>query len=112
METALEEHRTEVGNTAPGHASRQACRMRAESFVRWLKGRFAPGTRVNRRKHALMTLPEFLARYGTEERCFDALLRWRWPSGIVCPYHGAGHRAVRSTTSSFVHCFVYSVGED
>ena len=33
MESALEEYRTEVGNTAPIHASQRTCRMHAGSFV-------------------------------------------------------------------------------
>ena len=54
VESALEEYRTEVGNTAPSHASRRTCRTHAERFVRWSKDRFAPGTRVNRQKHAFV----------------------------------------------------------
>jgi len=32
-----------------------------------------------------LSLPEFLDRYGTEERCEQALVAARWPSGFVCP---------------------------
>jgi len=28
---------------------------------------------------------EFAALYGSEERCREALERWRWPEGFVCP---------------------------
>ena len=31
---------------------------------------------------------EFLSLYGTEDQCFDALYRWRWPNGFVCPHCG------------------------
>lgn len=33
-----------------------------------------------------MSLPEFLARYGTEARCEAALERARWPQGFICPH--------------------------
>ena len=44
-----------------------------------------------------LTLPEFLASYGTEEQCLDALLQWRWPDGFVCPAcgHDQCHRLAR-----------------
>ena len=29
-----------------------------------------------------ISLNEFLSLYGTEEQCFDALYRWRWPNGF------------------------------
>ena len=32
-----------------------------------------------------ISLNEFLSLYGTEQQCFDALYRWRWPNGFVCP---------------------------
>ena len=31
------------------------------------------------------SLPEFFHDYGTEEQCEQALVRWRWPDGFVCP---------------------------
>lgn len=31
---------------------------------------------------------EFVEHYGTEEKCFDALHRWRWPNGFRCPHCG------------------------
>ena len=31
------------------------------------------------------SLPQFLAEYGTQAQCADALYRWRWPNGFVCP---------------------------
>lgn len=32
-----------------------------------------------------LSLVDFVARYGTEEQCADALERQRWPRGFVCP---------------------------
>lgn len=37
-----------------------------------------------------LSLIEFHQRYGTEEQCHEALVRWRWPQGFVCP--DCGHR--------------------
>ena len=28
---------------------------------------------------------QFMDEYGTEEKCWEALFRWRWPNGFVCP---------------------------
>lgn len=33
-----------------------------------------------------LSFSEFLEHYGTEEQCFDALYRWRWPNGFRCPH--------------------------
>lgn len=39
-----------------------------------------------------MSLREFLACYGTEAQCEQALRAWRWPAGFVCPGCGCtGH---------------------
>jgi len=35
-----------------------------------------------------MSLTEFLQHYGTEDQCFDALYKWRWPNGFQCPSCG------------------------
>ncbi|WP_232053634.1 transposase [Microbulbifer sp. GL-2] len=35
-----------------------------------------------------ISLTQFLKIYGTEEQCFDALCRWRWPNGFSCSYCG------------------------
>jgi ribosomal protein L37AE/L43A len=35
-----------------------------------------------------LSMPESLGRYGTEERCEQALVAARWPSGFVCPACG------------------------
>lgn len=32
-----------------------------------------------------LSLPAFLARYGSEAQCRDALIEQRWPQGFVCP---------------------------
>jgi hypothetical protein len=37
-----------------------------------------------------MSMPEFIARYGTEAQCEAALERVRWPEGFRCPRCG-GH---------------------
>ena len=31
------------------------------------------------------SLVQFMDDYGTEEKCTQALFRWRWPNGFVCP---------------------------
>lgn len=35
-----------------------------------------------------MSLSDFLALYGTEVQCEQALFAWRWPQGFVCPECG------------------------
>lgn len=35
-----------------------------------------------------MSLMEFLAKYGTESQCREALKHWRWPNGFACPRCG------------------------
>jgi transposase-like protein len=37
-----------------------------------------------------LSVSDFTAAYGTEEKCEKALFQWRWPSGFVCPQ--CGHR--------------------
>lgn len=32
-----------------------------------------------------LSLPDFIAKYGTEQQCQEHLFRLRWPSGFVCP---------------------------
>ena len=31
------------------------------------------------------SLTQFMDEYGTEEKCTEAVFRWRWPNGFVCP---------------------------
>ncbi len=40
-----------------------------------------------------LSMPEFLDRYGTEERCEQALVAARWPSGFVCSAPGGSNLA-------------------
>ncbi|WP_308365347.1 MULTISPECIES: IS1595 family transposase [unclassified Microbulbifer] len=35
-----------------------------------------------------ISLTKFLKEHGTEDQCFDALCRWRWPDGFRCPHCG------------------------
>ncbi len=35
-----------------------------------------------------ISLNQFLELYGTEQQCFDALFKWRWPDGFQCPHCG------------------------
>lgn len=41
-----------------------------------------------------MSIPEFLARFGTEAQCAEALRLARWPQGFACPRCGAGEHYV------------------
>ncbi len=39
------------------------------------------------------SLSAFFDEYGTEAQCEEALFRWRWPNGFICPecgWHGYG----------------------
>ena len=35
-----------------------------------------------------MSIPDFMDRYGTEEKCRQTLFRLRWPGGFACPVCG------------------------
>jgi len=35
------------------------------------------------------SLFEFIQDYGTEEQCHQALYKWRWPTGFICPDCGS-----------------------
>jgi hypothetical protein len=42
-----------------------------------------------------MSLPEFMASFGTEEQCAEAVKQARWPQGFECPRCGtAAHYVV------------------
>ena len=45
-----------------------------------------------------LSMPEFLASYGTEEQCAAALFAWRWPRGFVCPDcgHAEGYSTIQT----------------
>lgn len=49
------------------------------------------------------SLNEFIKQYGTEEQCFDALFKLRWPEGFTCP--GCGHdKSCRLNTRKLQQC--------
>ena len=41
-----------------------------------------------------LSLNRFIRQFGTEERCAEALFRWRWPHGFVCPICGHAEHCV------------------
>jgi len=41
-----------------------------------------------------LSLNRFMQQFGTEERCAEALFRWRWPHGFVCPICGHAEHCV------------------
>ena len=45
-----------------------------------------------------LSLPDFVASYGSEEQCAAVLLAWRWPHGFVCPE--CGHTEGYSTIAT------------
>lgn len=49
---------------------------------------------------ASLSLPDFMANYGTEAQCEAALQKARWPNGFVCPhcYGTAATEFLRNTT--------------
>ncbi|MDP3664294.1 MAG: transposase, partial [Nitrosomonas sp.] len=38
-----------------------------------------------------LSLPAFLAQFGTDEQCADALEAFRWPQGFSCPGCGTAN---------------------
>lgn len=44
-----------------------------------------------------LSLPQFLNKYGTEEKCHQVLYRLRWPTGFVCPRCGQKKHCLIST---------------
>ncbi len=52
-----------------------------------------------------MSLSNFLALYGTEVQCEQALFAWRWPHGFVCPECGHdGHCVLGRGLYQCHHC--------
>ena len=52
-----------------------------------------------------MSIPEFLARFGTEAQCAEAAKRARWPDGFRCPRCSGGeHHAVGHGARKLVQC--------
>jgi len=43
------------------------------------------------------SLFEFIKDYGTEEQCHQALYKWRWPTGFVCPDCGSKKHCILNT---------------
>ena len=53
---------------------------------KWLKNREPEDMARNRIQFQKgYSLTQFMDEYGSEERCVEALFRWRWPNGVVCP---------------------------
>ena len=52
-----------------------------------------------------LSLPEFLARHGTEKQCADVLENARWPQGFCCPgCGGIGHYLLKAGTHKTFQC--------
>lgn len=50
-----------------------------------------------------ISLNTFLKHYGTEDQCFEALYKWRWPKGFQCP--NCGHdRSCQLTNRKLRQC--------
>jgi hypothetical protein len=41
-----------------------------------------------------LSLSEFQAPYGTEEKCQDVMRAWRWEDGLIYPHCGCRDHAV------------------
>ncbi len=35
-----------------------------------------------------LSMTAFIQQYGSEAKCFEALFKWRWPNGFICPHCG------------------------
>src|SRR6516165_5787928 len=44
---------------------------------------------------------QFAVLYGTEDQCREAVMRWRWPSGFVCPVCARGHHSFVKTRALY-----------
>lgn len=52
-----------------------------------------------------LSMPEFIARYGSEAKCYRALYRLRWPEGFRCPdCDGRGRSRFRRGTRVYYQC--------
>jgi hypothetical protein len=53
---------------------------------------------------------QFSVLYGTEAQCLEVVLRWRWPSGFVCPVCGGKQHSVIKTRALSEHLMRRSLG--
>src|SRR5712672_2498567 len=44
---------------------------------------------------------QFAVLYGTEDQCREAVMRWRWPSGFVCPVRAGEHHSFVKTRALY-----------
>src|SRR6202046_1689687 len=44
---------------------------------------------------------QFAVLYGTEDQCREAVMRWRWPSGFVCPVCAGQHHSLVKTRALY-----------
>src|SRR4029077_2866650 len=44
---------------------------------------------------------QFAVLYGTEDQCREAVMRWRWPSGFVCPVCAGQHHSFVKTRALY-----------
>ena len=44
---------------------------------------------------------QFAVIYGTEDQCREAVMRWRWPLGFVCPVCGGKHHSLVKTRALY-----------
>src|SRR5258706_8767373 len=44
---------------------------------------------------------KFAILYGTEDQCREAVIRWRWPSGFVCPVCAGEHHSFVKTRALY-----------
>jgi transposase-like protein len=44
---------------------------------------------------------QFAVLYGTEDQCREAVMRWRWPSGFVCPVCAGKHYSFVKTRALY-----------
>lgn len=57
-------------------------------------------------KAEAMSLVQWRARFGTDEKCTEALEHQRWPNGFQCPHsgHDQGHQVASSKVHQCNHC--------